>query len=171
MESMIPLIDERGVVYDYAEKMEVHQKGLLHLAFSVLIYDREGRMLIHRRADEKYHSGGLWTNACCGHPYPHEAILAAAERRLEEEMGIRTALRSSFRFHYTADMENGLIENELDQVFEGQYEGPIHPNPAEVAEYRWVALPDLHQEIAAKPETFTFWFKTILAHQNGGHRQ
>ncbi len=168
---MIPLADEHGIVHSYAEKMEVHQKGLLHLAFSVLIYDGAGRMLIHRRADEKYHSGGLWTNACCGHPYPQEEVQAAAERRLVEEMGISAALSPTFRFHYTADMENGLIENELDQVFEAVYEGPILPNPAEVSAYRWIHLDDLYREVAEKPEAFTYWFKAILAHQNGGHGQ
>lgn len=168
---MIPLSDERGIVYDYAEKMEVHQKGLLHLAFSVLIYDTMGRMLIHRRADEKYHSAGLWTNACCGHPYPNEEIAAAAKRRLHEEMGIEALLTPTFRFHYRAEMENGLIENELDQVFEGVYEGPITPNPAEASAYRWISLDDLRAEVQARPSDFTYWFKAILAHQDRGHGQ
>jgi isopentenyl-diphosphate delta-isomerase len=171
MEIMIPLVDEQGTVQGFAEKMEVHRKGLLHLAFSVLIFNEEGEMLIHKRADEKYHSAGLWTNACCGHPYPQESLIQAAERRLEEEMGFRCELSPAFQFSYQTLLENGLIENEVDQVFVGTFNGSISPDPAEVSEYKWIPVNTLLEQVKGEPQRFTFWFKKILSHQYGSHGQ
>ena len=171
MEIMIPLVDEEGTVRGFAEKMEVHRKGLLHLAFSVLIFNEEGEMLIHKRADEKYHSAGLWTNACCGHPYPEESLIQAAERRLEEEMGFKCELSPAFQFTYQTVLENGLIENEVDQVFVGTFNGLISPDPTEVSAYRWIPLDALLEQVKDEPNRFTFWFKKILSHQYGSHGQ
>src|SRR5258708_5798594 len=117
------------------EKLEVHQKGLLHRAFSIFIFNRKGEMLLQQRALNKYHNGGLWTNACCSHPAPGEKTLTAATRRLKEEMGFTTALEKAFDFTYKVSFENGLTENEFDHVFTGRYEGSIEPNPDEVKDY------------------------------------
>src|SRR3569832_1359954 len=115
------------------EKLEAHQKGLLHRAFSVFIFDSKGKMLLHQRAEDKYHGGKLWTNACCSHPYPGEKIEDAARRRLIEELGFTTKLNKIFSFTYHARVENDLIEHEFEHVFAGEYESVIEPNPREVA--------------------------------------
>lgn len=144
------------------EKLEAHQKGLLHRAISVFIFNEEGEMLLHRRALEKYHSPGLWTNAACSHPEPGEASLDAAVRRLKQEMGIETGLKPVFTFTYKADFENGLTEYELDHVFVGQWEGSPSPDPGEVAEWKWISPKDLIVELEVKPEGFTVWFKMVV---------
>ena len=137
MEIIIPLSDTAGNITGYEEKMKVHRHGLLHLAFSILIFNSKGEMLLQKRAKSKYHSPSLWTNACCGHPNRGEEISQAARRRLQEEMGFTCALHHRFTFHYRADFTNGLSENEIDHVFFGHYEGSVNPTPEEVAEYRW----------------------------------
>jgi isopentenyl-diphosphate delta-isomerase type 1 len=148
-----------------AEKLDAHRKGLCHRAFSVFIYRQlaEFEVLLQKRAKEKYHSGGLWTNTCCSHPRPGEETRAAAERRLLEEMGLRIALESTGQFHYIAHFENGLTENELDHVFVGELTNQeIRPNPSEVEDYRWVAVSDLRKEIAENPSLFTPWVLQAL---------
>jgi isopentenyl-diphosphate Delta-isomerase len=141
------------------EKMEAHRLGLLHRAFSVFIFDAGGRMLLQQRAETKYHGGLLWTNACCSHPFPGEDVADAARRRLEEELGMTTPLEKIFSFTYRAEVENGLVEHEFDHVFAGRYEGPMRPDPAEVADWRYVTLPELAQELQERPEAFTAWFR------------
>lgn len=162
MEIIIPLSDTTGNITGYEEKMEVHRKGLLHLAFSVLIFNSKGELLIHKRARGKYHSPSLWTNTCCGHPNPGEEIHEAARRRLAEEMGIRCGLSHRFTFHYQASFPNGLHENEIDHVFFGIYEGDISPDPEEVSEYRWVEPDALQIDAQESPEKYTVWFREIL---------
>src|SRR3954470_13284590 len=122
MEQVI-LVNEKDQAIGTMEKMEAHRKGVLHRAFSVFIFDRHGKMLLQQRAFHKYHSGGLWTNACCSHPLPGEDIESAAHRRLYEEMGFQTPLKKIFDFTYKADFRNGLTEYEFDHVFTGYYEG------------------------------------------------
>ena len=129
------LVDEQDNPIGTCEKMEAHRKGLLHRAFSVFIFDAQGRMLLQQRALSKYHSGGLWTNACCSHPFPGEDNLTAATRRLQEELGFTTSLRKAFDFYYRAAFDNGLTEHEFDHVFVGQYEGTLEVNPQEVMDY------------------------------------
>src|SRR5205085_371025 len=136
------------------EKMEAHQKGLLHRAFSVFIFNSEGKMLLQQRAAQKYHGGLLWTNACCSHPYPHEDLNDAAERRLQEELGFSTELKKIFAFTYKADVENNLIEHEFDHVFAGEYEGEIKPNSDEVADYAYFGVKEIGKLLEEKPENF-----------------
>lgn len=162
MEIIIPLSDTAGNITGYEEKMQVHRKGWLHLAFSVLIFNSKGELLIHKRAKGKYHSPSLWTNTCCGHPNPGEEIRDAAQRRLAEEMGIRCALTHRFTFHYQATFPNGLHENEIDHVFSGIYEGDIHPDPEEVSDYCWIKQEILHADAEESPEKYTVWFREIL---------
>lgn len=144
------------------EKLEAHQKGLLHRCFSILVFNSKGEMLIHRRADEKYHCGGLWTNACCSHQRPGESTLDAAHRRLKEEMGFDCNLEEKCFFIYKAKFDNGLTEHEFDHVLFGFYDGDIKPDPAEVSDYAWLSLKELKKRIDQHPENYTPWFRIIL---------
>lgn len=168
MEVQVILVNERDEVTGVMEKMEAHQKGLLHRAFSVFIWNDNGEMLIHQRALDKYHSGGLWTNACCSHPFPGEATADAAHRRLLEEMGFDCPLSAAFQFTYRTDFDNGLIEHEFDHVLVGTYNGSIHPNPQEVHAYKYLPVAEITRLIQEQPAQFTSWFKLafpkVIAH-------
>jgi len=161
MEKVI-LVDEQDKPLGLMEKMEAHEKAVLHRAFSVFIFDTQGSMLLHRRALEKYHSGGLWTNACCSHPRDGESTESAAHRRLMEEMGFDCEIKHRFHFVYKAELDQGLTEYELDHVFTGVYEGPIKANAAEVMDHRYISIQDLLLEIDKSPENYTEWFKIAL---------
>lgn len=147
--------EETGVM----EKMEAHQKGLLHRAFSVFIFDRNGRMLLQQRAAQKYHGGLLWTNACCSHPYPGERVEDAAERRLQEELGFTIPLQKAFSFTYKAEVENNLIEHEFDHVFVGEYEGEMKLNADEVAAVAYHGMVEIKKLLEDRPAFFTTWFR------------
>jgi isopentenyl-diphosphate Delta-isomerase len=144
------------------EKMEAHQKGLLHRAFSVFIFDKKGRMLLQQRAPQKYHGAHLWTNACCSHPYMNERVEDAARRRLMEELGFTTPLQKIFSFVYKAAVENDLIEHEYDHVFAGEYEGEITANREEVCDYAYQSMEVIKSMLIEKPEHFTTWFRIAL---------
>lgn len=159
----IVLIDCNDEPIGSMEKLQAHQEGLLHRAFSVLILNELGDMLIQRRAFEKYHSGGAWSNACCGHPRPGETTQAAAERRLQEEMGFSVPLKKLYHFTYKTDLGNGLTEHEFDHVFLGVYNDDPVPNPNEVAEWRYVSIDRLQQELKMQADQFSFWFRLIMA--------
>lgn len=153
------LVNERDEEVGTLDKMEAHHKGLLHRAFSVFIVNHKGEMLLQKRALGKYHSGGLWTNACCSHPIPGEEILDAAKRRLKEELGFTLPLNKVFEFIYKADFENGLTEHEYDHVFIGLYDGAIHPDPQEVSDYCYKSMADIRNSLSSHPGNFTEWFK------------
>ncbi|HEX6977970.1 MAG TPA: isopentenyl-diphosphate Delta-isomerase [Alphaproteobacteria bacterium] len=155
----VVLVDAADQPIGVAEKLAVHRANLLHRAVSVLIFDWRGRMLLQRRAFEKYHSGGLWSNACCGHPRPDEDAAAAAHRRLAEELGIVCTLVFRTRYQYQADLGDGLYENEIVHVFVGRYEGRIVPNPDEVVDVAWADPAALRAETAACPERYSAWFR------------
>ena len=157
------LCDEKGCEIGEYGKLEAHRENKLHKAFSILIYNSQGDMLIHKRADVKYHTPGLWTNACCSHDIPGEDIMVTAPRRLIEEMGFTCDLTPQFTFLYQADLENGLSEHEWDTVYTGVYDGPIDIFvPEEVSDARWIPIARLKEEIAQYPERFTPWFKIIM---------
>jgi isopentenyl-diphosphate delta-isomerase len=141
------------------DKMEAHEKGVLHRAFSIFIFNRYGDMLLQQRAVDKYHSGGLWTNACCSHPMPGEDTLVAAQRRLQEEMGFNTTLQMAFSFIYKTDFDNGLTEHEVDHVFTGLYDGIVTPNPSEVHNYSFQPVHTIRHSIQNEPRLYTSWFK------------
>lgn len=163
MEEKVILVDENDKETGIAEKMEAHRKGFLHRAFSVLIFNHQGEMLLQKRNLKKYHSGGLWSNTCCGHPRPGENIVAAAERRLNEEMGIKVKLREDFNFIYKVDFKNGIYENEYDHVLKGEIESyEKKPDPNEVSEWKWVDMSELKEEMQKNPEKFSYWFKIIM---------
>ncbi|WP_460571805.1 isopentenyl-diphosphate Delta-isomerase [Flaviaesturariibacter terrae] len=161
MEPQVVLVNERDEPLGTAGKMDAHERGLLHRAFSVFLFDSAGRMLLQQRAAGKYHGGGLWSNACCSHPLPGEVPGAAAQRRLREELGITVPVQAAFSFTYRAEVENGLIEHEFDHVFTGLYEGIFSLNPDEVAAVRYVSMSELEQELRDNPERFTQWFRLI----------
>src|SRR5579871_6227398 len=137
MEEVI-LVNEQDEACGTMEKMEAHRQGILHRAFSIFIFNNKHEMLLQQRAANKYHSGGLWTNACCSHPKPDESPAEAAHRRLEEEMGVRCEVKPLFTAHYRAAVSNGYIEDEVVHAFGGTYEGPVAPDPAEVSEWKWM---------------------------------
>ena len=153
------LVDENDLPLGTAEKMEAHEKGLLHRAFSVFIFNAQGKMLLQQRAVNKYHSGGLWTNACCSHPYFEEETLVAAEKRLQEEMGFTTQLIKAFEFVYKASFNNGLTEYEYDHVFIGKYDGGILPDIDEVADYCFMSIEGIKNSLQSNPYKYTEWFK------------
>lgn len=144
------------------EKMEAHRLGLLHRAFSVFVFNTNGELLLQQRALDKYHSGGLWTNTCCSHPRKGESLLAAAKRRLEEEMGMRCSLDYGFVFTYHAAFTDELAEHEVDHVFFGETDQLPQPDKNEVAAYKYVSLKDLVADVASDPELYTAWFKICL---------
>ena len=133
--SQVVLVDEQDHELGTMDKMEVHYKGILHRAFSIFIFNNRGEMLLQQRSAKKYHSGGLWTNACCSHPMQDDTIEKAALKRLQEEMGFTTPIKKAFTFTYRADVGDGLTEHEFDHVFTGIYNGTIVPAEAEVQDF------------------------------------
>jgi isopentenyl-diphosphate delta-isomerase len=152
------LVNESDQPLGTMEKMEAHRQGLLHRAFSVFIFDSNGKMLLQQRAPGKYHSAGLWTNACCSHPRPGEDILIAACRRLREELGFTTELIKLFEFTYRSEYDNGLTEFEFDHVFVGSHDQGIFPDSAEVNDYRYSTIDEIRAGLKSEPEKFTSWF-------------
>lgn len=158
MQEEVILVDTRDEPLGTMEKMEAHQKALLHRAFSIFIFDRQGNMLLQQRAATKYHSPGLWTNACCSHPRPGETVEQAGLRRLHEELGFVTPIRKAFHFTYRAHFDNGLTEHEFDHVFTGVYDGPMQLNPEEVSAISWKAIAAIAASLQQQPERYTAWF-------------
>jgi isopentenyl-diphosphate delta-isomerase len=165
----VTLVDETGTPIGAAEKLAAHQGGgRLHLAFSILIFNRAGELLLQRRAGHKYHFAGLWSNTCCGHPEPGEEVVAAGERRLGEELGFRVPLHRGYRFRYRAeDAASGLTEDELVEVLIGRYEGAPAANPEEVDAWRWQPVDEVGRDADRRPEAYTPWFRQILARITG----
>jgi len=158
MEEVI-LVNERDEQTGTIEKMEAHRKALLHRAFSVFIFNAKGEMLLQQRALGKYHSPGLWTNACCSHPRPGEPVEEAASRRLMEEMGIQTTIEKIFDFIYRTEYDNGLTEFEFDHVYAGTYDGDLIPDKQEVKDYCFRSMVDIEEDLLQRPEKYSSWFK------------
>ena len=162
MAEMVVLVDERDNEMGTMEKMEAHEKGLLHRAFSVFVMNSSGETMMQKRADHKYHSGGLWTNTCCSHPRQGEGIEEAVHRRLMEEMGFDCEVRKMFDFIYRADLDQGLTEHEFDHLFIGYFDGTPKINPDEVSEWKWMSIEEIQKDLVAHPENYTEWFKIIF---------
>lgn len=158
----ILLVDKNDKAVGYEEKLKVHEKGLLHRAFSIVIFNSKNEMMLQRRALSKYHCGGLWTNACCSHQRENEKLIDAAHRRLKDEMGFDTALNELFSFHYKVNFENGLTENEIDHVFVGNYDKNPIINKDEADDYKWVSLDELKNWMKTRPKEFTPWFLIMV---------
>jgi isopentenyl-diphosphate Delta-isomerase len=152
------LVDEQDAPVGVMEKMEAHRKGVLHRAFSIFIFNDKGEMLLQQRADDKYHSAGLWTNACCSHPQPNEDTLQAAHRRLKEELGFDIKLTKLFDFIYRSSFENGLTEYEFDHVFVGHHNDPVQFNRSEVKAVAYKSMEEIQRLIEEQPGQFTAWF-------------
>ncbi|UCE93128.1 MAG: isopentenyl-diphosphate Delta-isomerase [Flavobacteriaceae bacterium] len=162
MEEKVILVSENDEQLGLMGKMEAHQKGILHRAFSVFIFNKNGDLLLQQRALDKYHSPGLWTNTCCSHQRDGETNLQAGRRRLEEEMGFSCELKEMFSFVYKAPFDNGLTEHELDHVMLGYYDEDPVINPEEVGSFKWMPLEKVKNDMGLNPEKYTEWFKIIF---------
>jgi len=161
MEHVI-LVDEGDSEIGTMEKLEAHQKGLLHRAFSILIFNSKGELLLQKRAASKYHSGGLWTNTCCSHPVMGEPVKLTAQRKLKQEMGMEVPLNFSHKFIYKAYLDNDLIEHEFDHVFIGISDEKPIVNEQEAEDWKFASLDNIRSEMTRNPEAFTSWFKIIM---------
>jgi len=159
----VVLVDEQDKMLGTMEKMQAHQEGKLHRAVSVFIFNSKHELLLQKRADEKYHSAGLWTNTCCSHPRPNEAPELAAHRRLDEEMGLDCDLKFAFTFIYKAHLDNNLTEHELDYVYIGATDSLPKNNPAEVSDWKYISVNELDTDIKLHPNKYTEWFKICCA--------
>lgn len=162
VEEKVVLIDENDCEIGTMSKMEAHQKALLHRAISVFIFNSKGEWLLQRRALEKYHSSGLWSNTACTHPRPGESYLEAAQRRLKEEMGMNCELRDLFHFIYKEKLDNELTEHELDHVFIGYSDETPKYNVEEVCDYKYIPYNELTNDIHENPDKYTYWFKHVI---------
>ena len=156
------LVDAQDQELGVGEKLQTHLEGALHRAFSIFVFDAEKRLLLQKRAKTKYHSGGLWSNTACGHPRPGETTMAAAHRRLREEMGFDCELHQAFGFLYRAELSNRLVEHEYDHVFVGEFNGAPVPDVSEVEAWRWISMGRLHQDLRAYPDGYSYWLSVAL---------
>ncbi|MFV8224679.1 isopentenyl-diphosphate Delta-isomerase [Christiangramia aquimixticola] len=156
------LVNENDEQIGLMEKIEAHEKALLHRAFSVFVFNEKNELMIQQRAHSKYHSPGLWTNTCCSHQREGESNIEAGKRRLEEEMGFTTALKDTISFIYKAPFDNGLTEHEYDHILVGNFDGEPNLNPDEVAAWKWMSLEDIHNDMRENPDIYTAWFKIIF---------
>lgn len=162
-EEKVILVNEKDEQIGLMPKMEAHEKALLHRAFSVFVFNKDGELMIQQRAKGKYHSPGLWTNTCCSHQREGESNIEAGKRRLQEEMGFSTELKDTISFIYKAPFDNGLTEHEFDHILVGYYDGNPVLNPEEVHDWRWMPLEDLKNDMEHNPKLYTEWFKIIFA--------
>ncbi len=153
------LVNEFDLSVGFMDKMEAHEKGILHRAFSVFVVNPSGEIMLQRRALSKYHSPGLWTNTCCSHQRKDEETRHAAHRRMKEEMGFDCPMSAAFEFTYKAEFDNGLTEHEYDHVLIGKFNGVAAPNPEEVEEWKFLSILEIEGEIKENPEQYTEWFK------------
>lgn len=161
-EEKVILVNTNDEPIGLMEKIEAHEKGLLHRAFSVFIYNDKNEIMLQKRAAHKYHTPGLWTNTCCSHPRDGESVVEAGQRRLQEEMGFVTEIKPVTSFIYKAPFDNGLTEHEFDHVLVGYYNDEPVINPDEVDDWKWMSADEIRDEISEHPEKFTAWFKIIF---------
>lgn len=162
MPEYVVLVNENDEKMGIMEKIEAHEKGLLHRAFSLFIVNSKGEMLIQQRAECKYHSPSLWTNACCSHPRENENITSAIKRRTQEELNIEVEPQPLFHFTYKSKMENGMIEHEYDHVFVAEYNEDFKPNPEEVMDYSYTSIDFLLNDVKQNPSKYSSWFAIAL---------
>jgi isopentenyl-diphosphate delta-isomerase len=162
MSDHVVLVDDLDRELGTMDKLQAHKEGRLHRAFSIFIFNAAGEMLIHQRAENKYHTGLLWSNACCSHPLPGESIDDALQRKLYQEMGFFCPLEHAFSFTYRAELDNGLIEHEIDHVYIGQFDEAPNPNPSEVSDWKFVPIPVLKKDMLGQPQKYTPWFRMLF---------
>jgi isopentenyl-diphosphate delta-isomerase len=157
------LVNENDEQIGTMEKMQAHREGKLHRAFSVFVVNDENKMLLQKRAAEKYHSANLWTNACCSHPMPNENIFDAATRRVDEELGMEiNSFENLFSIKYKAELENDLIEHELDYILWTKSDAIVNLNKDEISEVAYLSKEEIKNRMTENPEQFTVWFKLIF---------
>ncbi|RXR21828.1 isopentenyl-diphosphate Delta-isomerase [Flavobacterium stagni] len=161
-EEQVILVNTNDEPIGLMNKLEAHEKAVLHRAFSVFVLNDKNEVMLQQRAHHKYHSPLLWTNTCCSHQRAGETNLEAGKRRLEEEMGFVTELKELFHFIYKAPFDNGLTEHELDHVMIGYYNGEPNINPDEVESWKWMDIEAIRQDMKNQPELYTVWFKIIF---------
>lgn len=162
-EEQVVLVDEQGNELGLMGKTEAHEKGLLHKAISVIIFNSKREMLIQQRAFSKYHWAGIWSNTCCSHPRAGESFADAAKRRLKEELDITTPLKQEFYFIYKAkDEKSGLTEHEYDWVFTGTFDEEFDYNKQEINDIKWMSKDALEKDMEEHPDQYSFWFPIIL---------
>ena len=161
-EEQVVLVNKNDEQIGLMPKMEAHEKGKLHRAFSVFVYNDQGEMMLQQRALSKYHSPGLWTNTCCSHQREGETNISAGKRRLQEEMGFSTELENTISFIYKAPFDNGLTEHEFDHIMVGNYNENPKPNPDEVADWKWMKPEAVKKDMQENPKNYTEWFKIIF---------
>ncbi|WP_010252898.1 isopentenyl-diphosphate Delta-isomerase [Myroides injenensis] len=162
-EELVILVNEKDEQVGVMEKIEAHEKALLHRAFSVFILNKNNEVMLQQRAAEKYHSPLLWTNTCCSHQRAGETNIEAGKRRLKEEMGFEVPLKDVFNFIYKAPFSNGLTEHEFDHVMIGYYDDEPNINPDEVEAWKWMSIEDIKEDMEKHPELYTEWFKIIFS--------
>ncbi len=160
----VVLVDASDEEVGTMEKMEAHQKGALHRAFSILLFNSKGEVLLQKRAKTKYHSGGLWTNTCCSHPRPGEPMQSAVRRQLIHEMGIDLPTTFSHKFIYRSSL-GSLTEYEMDHVYFGKFDGNPIINKDEVEDWKYMGTREIREDMRKNPGTYSFWFKLIMEHQ------
>jgi len=170
MEEVI-LVNSKDEEIGSLEKLEAHRKGALHRAISVIVFNSVGEMLLQKRAPDKYHSGGLWTNTCCSHPRPNETSQEAARRRLIEEMGLITLPEFAYKFIYRTILDNNLIEHEYDHVFIATSDEAPKLDANEATDYKYVGIEKLKSDIKNNPDDYTVWFKIIMENYNQLNKQ
>ena len=161
-QNLIAVVDTGDNIIGYKDKMEVHKKGLLHRAFSVVVINSSGEWLVQRRAAKKYHSAGLWANTSCSHLRDGEEMNSAVSERLRLEMGIDAKPYYAGTFHYIAQFDNGLTENEIDHIYVTRWDGVPVPNPAEVMDWRWMTTALIEKELSGNREKWSAWFPYIF---------
>lgn len=162
IEEYVQLLNESNETIGAMEKMKAHREGRLHRAVSVFVFHSNGTMLLQQRAAGKYHSPGLWSNACCTHPRLNEVPLSAAQRRLKEELGLECLLEHKSDFLYRAELDNGLIEHEFDHIFIGYCDDVPMPDRNEVAEYMYLPVDEIYNRMKTQPDQFTVWFRLLF---------
>jgi len=161
----VVLVDSQDNPIGTMEKLEAHQKGVLHRAFSILLFNSKGELLLQKRAKTKYHSGGLWSNTCCSHPLPGESMADATRRKLKQEMGIDLQPEFAYKFIYKANLDGNLIEHEYDHVFVAKFDGEPIINKEEVEQWKYMKFDFLQAEIIENPDAYTCWFKLMINHK------
>jgi isopentenyl-diphosphate delta-isomerase len=161
-EEQVILVNEKDEPIGLMNKMEAHEKAVLHRAFSVFVLNDKNEVMLQQRAHHKYHSPLLWTNTCCSHQRAGETNLQAGKRRLYEEMGFNAELKELFHFIYKAPFDNGLTEHELDHVMIGYSNEVPSINPEEVESWKWMKIEDIKEDMIQNPALYTIWFKIIF---------
>jgi isopentenyl-diphosphate delta-isomerase len=162
MEPKVILVDEQDREIGAEGKLEAHKQGKLHRAFSIFVFNSDGKLLLQKRAKDKYHSGGLWTNTCCSHPQPGKPIDQETREKLFHEMGFECELQHIDSFLYKVEFDNGLTEHEFDHIFVGTHDGDPVPNPDEVSDWEWVDMDDLRKDLKDHPEHYSYWLRMLL---------